>query len=49
MSDEIWEYDKVKYDFIENVIGFEVLVIWESEYKQNKEKTIQRCIEFLEN
>jgi putative intracellular protease/amidase len=33
------------YSLKEN--GFEVLVIWDSEYKDNKEKTLKRCLEFL--
>jgi len=31
---EIWDFDKKKISSIEN-IGYEVLVIWEDEYKQN--------------
>lgn len=45
---EIWKYDKIKKENIENE-GFVVLIIWENEYKQNKEKTIQDCIDFLKS
>lgn len=27
--------------------GYEVLVIWDSEFKQNREEVIQKCIDFL--
>jgi G:T-mismatch repair DNA endonuclease (very short patch repair protein)/uncharacterized C2H2 Zn-finger protein len=43
---QIWEYDKLKIDLIKQE-GYEVLVIWESDYKKDKETTIQKCIEFL--
>lgn len=45
---DIWEYDSLKKNLaIEN--GYEYLVIWDSEYKQNKELVIQKCIDFLTN
>ena len=28
--------------------GYEVLVIWDSEYKSDKEGTIQKCLDFLQ-
>lgn len=43
---EIWKYDKNKLLDIENR-GYEVLIIWESDYKNDKEKTIQECLYFL--
>jgi len=43
---EIWNKEKNKIDLIQK-IGFNVLIIWESDYKQNKEETIQKCINFL--
>lgn len=45
---EIWERDKLRIDYIENE-GYDVKVIWESDYKQNREKVIQECIDFLKN
>jgi len=45
---QIWDFDKKKISYIES-IGYEVLVIWESDYKQNPEKIIQDCIDFLKN
>jgi len=45
---EMWDRDKKKVDIaIES--GFQVLTIWDTEYKSNKYKTIQKCIGFLLN
>lgn len=41
-----WKKDKEKIKVAEDQ-GYEVLVIWESEYKQNKEDVIKQCIQFL--
>lgn len=43
---DIWNYDKIKIESIEN-LGYDVLIIWESDYKNNKELTIQKCIDFI--
>ena len=43
---EIWEYDKEKINTAESY-GYKVLVVWESEYNENKENTIQKCIDFI--
>ena len=32
---------------IKNENGFEILTIWESEYKSNKELTIKKCLDFI--
>lgn len=45
---EIWKFDKTKIDLITKS-GYNVLVIWENDYKQNPEKIIQQCIDFLIN
>ena len=29
--------------------GYDILVIWEKDFKHNKEKIIQECIEFIKN
>jgi len=45
---DIWEYDLYKENLaLKN--GYKYLTIWDSEYKQNKEIVIQRCIDFLNN
>ena len=43
---EIWNKDKQKRQDIENS-GFEMLIIWDSEYKSNKEEILKKCIKFL--
>lgn len=43
---QIWEADKKKNQkAIDN--GYEVLVIWEDEYDQNKKEAINKCIDFI--
>jgi hypothetical protein len=45
---EKWEYDKIKTEqAIKN--GYDVLIIWEHDYKKDPELTIKKCSEFLEN
>ena len=45
-AEEKWNFDEIKCQCaIQN--GYEVLTIWESEYKENKEATLQKCIAFL--
>lgn len=41
-----WAIDAVKIKYAESQ-GYQVLVIWESDFKQNKEKVIKECIQFL--
>lgn len=45
---DIWEYDKDRINKIKK-LGYNVIVIWESDYNNNKEQTIQKCIDFLNN
>jgi len=45
-AEEIWDNNKIKNDIIIKE-GYEVLSIWENDYKNNKEKVIQECIDFL--
>lgn len=47
-AEEKWEIDEIKLKCaFQN--GYEVLTIWEQEYNENKEDTIQKCIKFLTN
>lgn len=41
-----WSKDSIKIKFAESQ-GYSVLVIWESDFKQNKEKVLKECITFL--
>jgi hypothetical protein len=46
-SKELWEKDMLK-NKLANKNGFEVLTIWDSEYRLgNKQKVINKCIKFL--
>ena len=45
-SKDIWERDKIKIDLARKN-GFNVLVIWDSEYRKNPQQTLQKCIEFI--
>lgn len=41
-----WQMDFKKIQFAKDQ-GYEVLVVWESDFKSNKEKVIEQCIQFL--
>ncbi len=43
---DMWNRDKMKIDIaVKN--GFEVLVVWDSDYKRDKNKIIDECLNFL--
>lgn len=44
----ILERDNIKKEKAE-LNGFEILYIWENEYKENKEKSIEKCLSFINN
>jgi hypothetical protein len=41
-----WEIDRIKLQYAQDQ-GYEVLVVWESDFKKNKEEIIKQCIQFL--
>ena len=43
---EKWEIDKIR-NKVANAYGYEIMTIWEHDYKQNKEKVIKECLDFL--
>lgn len=43
---EIWEKDEIKIQLAKDK-GYDVLVVWESEYNLNKEYVIEKCLRFL--
>ena len=45
---ELWERDKKRNDFIESQ-GYKKLIIWEYEYKHNKDATINKALNFILN
>ena len=47
-AQEIWKKDKNKMNLaIKN--GYQVLVIWDSEYRKNPQQTLEKCLDFLIN
>lgn len=45
-SKDMWEYDALKAE-VANRHGFEVLTVWESDYRKHKQATIDQCVAFL--
>lgn len=46
-SKDIWKYDNDKIKCIKELRGFEVLIIWESDYDNNPADIVKKCEEFL--
>jgi uncharacterized protein YaeQ len=47
-ASDIWKIDEDKINSIKN-IGYDILVIWESEYRKNPKEVLEKCINFLNN
>jgi len=47
-SEDIWKKDDIKIK-LANKHKYDVLIIWDSEYKKDKEKVIKKCLNFLKN
>lgn len=45
-SKETWTKDELKLN-VAKENGFDILVIWDSEYQKNKKSTIEKCLKFL--
>ena len=45
---EIWESDSKKFDIARDN-GYDIFVVWESDFRKNEEETIKQCVEFLNN
>lgn len=45
-AEKIWDHDRQKIKLL-NDDGYTVLIIWESEYKKDKQGIINKCINFL--
>jgi len=43
---ELWEQDREKIDLAKQK-GYEVLVVWEKDYRENPKKCLQECVNFL--
>ena len=45
---DIREYDKKRLDFLKNKFGENnVMVVWEHEYREDPDKTVETCLHFL--
>ncbi|MEI6271360.1 MAG: hypothetical protein WCP38_03230, partial [Chloroflexota bacterium] len=47
-SQIIWEYDKNRLNVLKSN-NIKTLIVWEMDYKMNKQQTIEKCISFLNN
>ena len=45
---ELWEQDIIKNNFLIEC-DFKMLIVWESEYKENPDKIIKNCLHFINN
>lgn len=47
-AEEIWKRDFDRINLIKEK-GFDILIIWEYDYKKNKEEIINKCIRWIKN
>ena len=47
-AEDIWKIDFDRVKLIKEK-GFEVLIVWESDYKNNKEEIKNKCIKWIKN
>ena len=45
---EIWKRDYKRIQLIKDK-GYDVLIVWENEYKNNKEEIKNKCIKWIKN
>jgi hypothetical protein len=45
---EKWDMDNLKIE-LAKINGYDVLTIWEIDYNENKENTLQKCLNYLKN
>lgn len=43
---EIWDFDKTKQETAKSK-GYQIMIIWDSEYRQNENLALQKCIDFI--
>ena len=48
LVDDVWEYDKRKREVIEEC-NYKVLVVWEEDFNNDRQKVIQECVKFIQN
>jgi len=47
-AEDIWKNDKIKIQKAKDR-GYDIKIVWESEYNKNKEDVLLKCVEFIEN
>lgn len=45
---EIWKYDNEKINHLKKTRDIDTLIVWESDYKKNKEEVLKKCLNFLQ-
>jgi hypothetical protein len=45
-ASEIWKSDEDKINLIKK-LNYDILVVWESEYRKNPQQTLEKCIKFI--
>ena len=48
LVDDIWNADKIRKDALER-LGYKVMVVWERDYYNNPDKSIEECVAFLKS
>ena len=48
LAKDIWKHDAFRKNALEH-LGYKVMVVWETDYYNNAEKTISDCIAFLKS
>ena len=46
LAKDVWKYDNYKYELAVNN-GYKVKIIWEYDYRNNKEEIIKECLNFF--
>jgi G:T-mismatch repair DNA endonuclease (very short patch repair protein) len=48
LAKDIWEFDNIKLNAARNR-SFDIIIVWETDYKKDKKKCIQKIKELYEN
>jgi len=44
---KLWEYDSIKIECIKKLRDIDTLVVWENDFRKDREGVIKKCLEFL--
>ena len=47
--DDLWKADVERYEYIENQLGFRLYVVWESDYRKEKDSLVNELYEVIIN